>query len=223
MDRLDALEKLYRYRFEAVKNIHYHGDLSAWFSEIDSYITLGVLVLSAIAFGFAFIGALRGEFPFKKFAASWWAVGIAAIPTILAFVLVFWNPSKKALEYAESFSRWQDVRERDEHLQNAVVALRSDQPLSECLLHELDALDSNVVRVETLEPRETNTAFLEKCYDRTLEQTYGTTDLAQIAEMKKTNPVKWAQLKYGFVPDESTLKRLLSKPVNAQLSADTRN
>jgi hypothetical protein len=217
MDRLDALEKLYRYRFEAVKNGLYFGDLSAWFAKIDSYITLGVLIISAIAFALAFIGALRGEFPFKKFATSWWAVGIAAIPTVLAFVLVFWSPSKKALEYEESFGRWQDVKERDEHLQNAVVALKGGQRLSDCLMHELDALDSCKVRVESMEPRETNEAYLATCHDRAVEEVYGVSE-NEIGAMIKTNPKRWARLKYGIVPDDAELNRLLSNPAHTEVT-----
>jgi hypothetical protein len=218
MDRLDALEKLYRYRFEAIKNGLYFGDLSAWYSQIDSYITLGVLIISAIAFGLAFIGALRGEFSFKRFATSWWGVGIAAIPTVLAFVLVFWNPSKKALEYDQSYARWQDIKERDEHLQNAVVALKGDQRLTDCLMHELDALDSCKVRVETMEPRETNEAYLDICYNRAVEEIYSTASWDEIAKMMKTDSRKWARLKYGFVPDDATLNRLLSNPAHTEIS-----
>ncbi len=208
MDRVDALEKLYIYRFEAGKNILYHGGLSSWYTEIDSYITLGVLLLSAVAFGFAFIGALKGEFPFKKFAAGWWAVCIASIPTILAFVLVFWNPSRLALEHGEAFTHWQDVRERDAHLQNAVVGLKNNQPLPECLIAELDALDSSVVRVETTEPRERYNDFLTQCYRDEIQQIFNTPDYEAVEQMKKTDPKTWARLKYLFNPDEETLNRL---------------
>jgi hypothetical protein len=247
MDRLDALEKLYNFLFEAGRNIWFHNHVSQVFEQRDADWTYIVLWTSAIAFVIAFVGALpdtwdaikrislrikRQLYPELKnepqepesaphvvFASSvavlvWIGIVVAAVPTWYAFHLTRDNPAKKATEFAQSSSRWQDLREQVLTLRDQVIALKPDERVPEPLMRQILALNSKVTRIEDAEPKD-NPAWIDKldddAWDAQVLATYGVPD-KEVDIMKRDDPAQWARRKYGFVPDQKTLERLLAKP-----------
>jgi hypothetical protein len=211
MDKIDALDKLYGFRFEAGKNLLYWGDLTSKYSDVSGYVTLVILILSSIALACAIVGAaIKSESTFKAWCTGWISVAIATIPTLLAFYLVKFDPADTAKQCAESYERWQDVSDQAARLNNAVVSLPDNTKLDAHLTAEIDRIDTKITEVEKAELKWTDHPLLAECWRRELKQVYGL-DEKGVDNLKEKNPREWARLRFGFIPDAKTLEQITGR------------
>jgi hypothetical protein len=146
-------------------------------------------------------------------------VGVAIIPTWYAFELTRSNPAKKSTDFAQSSSRWQDLREQALNLRDAVIALKPDERVPEGLMRQILNLNSKITHIEDAEPKDNPQWIkdaLNKAYEDEIVATYGVGS-EELSAWKEAHPFEWAKHRYGFVPDQATLARIIGKPIKNAL------